>query len=49
MDVLVFTLDQHSYTIYMSAPAGSHDSHWNGPVLRARTSKMLQTFDPVPA
>ena len=48
MDVLVFTLDQQSYTIYMSAPAGSHDSHWNGPVLKT-ASKMLQTFDPVPA
>jgi serine/threonine protein kinase len=48
MDVLVFTLNQQSYTIYMSAPAGAHDSHWNGAVL-PMVYKMLRTFTPIPA
>jgi serine/threonine protein kinase len=48
MDVLVFTLDKQSYTIYMSAPAGAHDDHWNGAALPV-VSKMLQTFHPIPA
>jgi hypothetical protein len=48
MDVLVFTLNQQSYTIYMSAPAGAHDNHWNGAVLPV-VYTILQTFDPIPA
>jgi hypothetical protein len=47
MDVLLFTLDDQSYTIYATGPAGSGDSHWNDHVLKI-VDAILPTFEPVP-
>ena len=47
MDVLLFMLDDQSYTIYATGPAGSGDSHWNDHVLKI-VDAILPTFEPVP-
>jgi eukaryotic-like serine/threonine-protein kinase len=43
-DVLLFTLGQQSYTIYMTGPAGPHDNSWNVDTLPI-VGAMLNTFD----
>jgi serine/threonine protein kinase len=43
-DVLLFGLGQQSYTIYMTGPAGPHDSNWNKVTLPT-VGAMLSTFD----
>jgi serine/threonine protein kinase len=48
MDVLLFTLDNQSYTIYTTGPAGPDDSNWNNNIL-VIVNKMLQTFKQLPA
>jgi serine/threonine protein kinase len=48
MDVLLCTLDQQSYTIYITAPAGNDDNDWNRKTL-PMVEKILHTFEPVPA
>ena len=47
MDVLLFTLDNQSYTIYTTGPAGSDDSQWNQHILKI-VDTILPTFEPVP-
>jgi eukaryotic-like serine/threonine-protein kinase len=47
MDVLLFTLDNQSYTIYTTGPAGPDDSDWNQHVLKI-VDAILPTFEPVP-
>jgi eukaryotic-like serine/threonine-protein kinase len=47
MDVLLFTLDNQSYTIYLTGPAGSDDSYWNQRILET-IDAILPTFEPVP-
>ena len=47
MDVLLFTLDNQSYTIYVTGPAGLNDSHWNQHILKI-VDAILPTFEPVP-
>jgi eukaryotic-like serine/threonine-protein kinase len=47
-DVLLFDLDQQSYTIYAAGPAGTHDDDWNRTTL-GTVSTILRTFKPVPS
>jgi hypothetical protein len=47
-DVLLFDLDQQSYTIYAAGPAGQHDNEWNLGTL-GTVSAILRTFTPVPS
>jgi hypothetical protein len=46
VDVLLFNLGQQSYTITMTAPAGTDDGNWNNRVLPI-VAIMLHTFRPV--
>jgi len=46
VDELLFDLGQQSYTITMTAPAGSDDRNWNGHVI-ATVATMLHTFRPL--
>ena len=46
VDELLFDLGQQSYTITMTAPAGSDDRNWNGHVI-ATVATMLRTFRPL--
>jgi serine/threonine protein kinase len=48
MDVLLFTLDQQSYTIYMTAQAGKDDNDWNADTLPI-VKNILHTFEPLGA
>jgi serine/threonine protein kinase len=48
VDILLFTWHQQSYTITMTAPAGSNDSLWNTKTLVLMTA-MLHTFKPLAA
>jgi tRNA A-37 threonylcarbamoyl transferase component Bud32 len=45
-DVLLFNLDQQSYTIYSAGPAGTNDNEWNTKSL-GTVSTILGTFEPV--
>jgi tRNA A-37 threonylcarbamoyl transferase component Bud32 len=47
-NVLLFNLDQQSYTIYTAGPAGTNDDDWNRTTLGA-VSTILRTFKPVPS
>jgi len=47
MDVLLFTLDNQSYTIYATGPAGPDDNHWNQQTLKI-VDAILPTFEPAP-
>jgi serine/threonine protein kinase len=48
MDVLLFTLENQSYTIYTTGPAGRDDRNWNSNILMI-VDKMLPTFKQLPA
>lgn len=45
-DVLLFTLDRQSYTIYTAGQAGKNDNDWNRSTL-GTVSSILRTFTPV--
>jgi serine/threonine protein kinase len=47
-DVLLFNLDNQSYTIYTGGQAGKNDNDWNKTTL-GTVSTVLRTFKPVPA